>query len=185
MSAEIVLIALSLPILFAIHNMEEVVVYEYFMRKNRPKLATRLPKFVAARITKIAAGHTTASFALGITILTLLFAIISYLAVWQNWHILWVIWLAGTLVFTVQLVIHIVSALIWRGYAFGTITSVLFLPVFIIMIQRLVHMMTFSWTEVIIAFLAAYMVGYIGGIALLHGWLMPAFDRRFSEQHDA
>jgi hypothetical protein len=182
MTPELILIALSLPILFALHNLEEVIVYEYFMRKNRAKFQKRLPKFLATKITKIAGGHTTASFALGITILTLIFTAISYLAIWQNSHFFWLIWLATTLVFLAQLIVHVVSAIIWRGYAFGTITAIIFLPIFIIMISNFLPLMTFSWPEIIAAFLVIYVVGYVGGIAFLHGWLMKKFDKKFSEK---
>jgi hypothetical protein len=184
MSAELILITLTLPILFAIHNLEEVIVYEYFMRKNQTKFRQKLPKFVSTKITKVAANHTTASFALGITVLTILFAIISYAAVLTNTHFAWLIWLAAALVLAWQLVVHVLSAIFWRGYAFGTITAVIFLPILVIMIKEFCTILTFSWAEIAIATIGVFVIGYVGGIAFLHGWLMKKFDAKFSNRKE-
>jgi len=179
MDGELVLLALSLPILFVLHNLEEVIVFEYFMRKNRSKLMARLPGIVAKRVLTVS-GASTAGFAVAITVLTVVFVAVGYGAVWWDSPVMWLIWLAGTLVFTVQLAVHVVSAVIWRGYAFGTVTSVIFLPLFVWMIGSLLSRMAFSWPEVAISFVIVYVVGYLGGILFLHGWLIPAFDRKFS-----
>ena len=184
MDGKLVVLALSLPILFVLHNLEEVIVFEHFMRTNRAKLTQRLPGFIARRILAMGSA-STAGFGLAITILTVVFVVVSYGAVWLNSHVMWLIWLSGALVFAVQLAVHVISAIVWRGYAFGTVTSVIFLPILAWMAENLLSSMAFSWQEIVTAFLIVYAAGYVGGVLFLHGWLIPAFDRRFGQHEPA
>lgn len=179
MTAELAVIALSMPILFALHNLEEIAIFDYFMRKNRTKILQRLPKKAALCIAPVLKSAGSAGFTLAVTVLFVVLAAISYFALWQDNHIAWLVWLAATVVFTFQLVVHIITAIYWRGYAFGTITAVLCLPAFIWMIARFMQIKPFALTEVIIASIIVGVVTYAGGIPLLYARLMRKFEARF------
>ena len=56
-----------------------------------------------------------------------------------------------------------ISAIIWRGYAFGAVTSVIFLPLMVWMAENLLSSMVFSWQEIVTAFLIVYAVCYVWG----------------------
>lgn len=179
MNQELVIITLSMPILFALHNLEEVIIFEYFFRKNNQRIMDSFPKRLRNRACQMMSGHTGSSFSLAITILLTILTVISYLALCFNTHYMWLIWLTATLVFTFQLIVHVVVAIVWRGYAFGTITAVLFLPIFCVMIDRFLALQSFAVAEIVVASLAIGIVTYAGGIPLFFNVIMRWFERRF------
>lgn len=179
MSNELVIIALTMPVLFILHNLEEVIIFDYFIRKNKSRITKMLPRDSLKKFFSIMCSRSNSSFALAITILMLILTLISYAGIYVNNHIVWLLWLAATIIFTIQLVIHITAAIIMRGYAFGTITAVLFLPIFIYMIARFWTLVPMGIGEVVIATVLVGVVAYAGGIPLLFGRVMKAFDRKF------
>ncbi len=179
MSQELVIITLSMPILFALHNLEEVIIFEYFFQKNNQRIIDSFPKRFRNRVCQMASGHTGGSFSLAITILLIILTVISYLALYLNSHYIWLIWLVATLVFTFQLVVHVVTAIVWRSYAFGTITAILFLPIFCVMINHFLMLQSFAIAEIVVASLVIGIVTYAGGIPLFFNVIMRWFERRF------
>lgn len=126
------------PILFMLHDFEEIIFMQVWIRKNKSFLYNKFP-----RLSKKLFSHfdniTTASFALGVAeefILISIITIISYITNWYN------LWTGLFIAFTLHLLIHCLQALIIRKYIPTVVTSIICLPFCVYIIKQIMGILT-------------------------------------------
>ena len=127
-------LALTFPLLFIFHDLEEIIGMKRFVNRNADMLQARFP-FLYKRFS----NFTTDGFALAVMEEFIVFTAISLLAIYFDNSLFWNIWFGGFLGLTAHYVMHIGQALVIRRYIPTLITSIICLP---ISIQILHHSYT-------------------------------------------
>jgi predicted Abi (CAAX) family protease len=122
------------PILFMVHDFEEIILLQAWLAKNRQYLSERFPK-LSKRLFYHFASITTPAFALGVAEEFILISIITIAAYETNWYNLWI---GLFIAFTLHLVIHCIQALIVKKYIPAVFTSIICLPICLIIIKYIV-----------------------------------------------
>ena len=135
---------LLLPILFIVHDMEEIIGFGKFFRNN-PQLFERFPK-----ITKAYLKFTTEGMALAVYEEFIPFFGISLLAYYFPGYILETIWFGLLLSLTAHFVIHIGQSMYIRKYIPSLITSMILLPASLIILIRSAAYIAFDLLTVVI-----------------------------------
>ena len=144
---------LLLPILFIFHDMEEIIGFGNFFKNNK-SLFERYH-----RITKAYKTYSTEGMALGVYEEFIPFFGISLLAYYYPNRILCTIWFALMLSLAVHFAIHIALCIFIRKYIPSLITSIICLPVSILIIYKCIPVMKFDWLSlVVILVTAAFMM---------------------------
>jgi len=124
------------PIVFIIHDFEEIIFIQSWISKNRYYLCEKFPT-LSKKLLPHFDNITTASFAFGVAeefILIMIITTISYKINWFN------LWIGLFIAFTTHLIIHCFQALIIKKYIPAIVTSIIFLPICINMIKSIVQM---------------------------------------------
>jgi hypothetical protein len=112
------------PIIFMIHDFEEIVMMRPWLEKNRTYLSGRFPR-LAARMLAHFEGLSTSAFALAVAVMFLIVSAATLIAVELDLYALW----AGALIgYFLHLIIHIVQFLVFRRYVPVVITSIVTAP---------------------------------------------------------
>lgn len=119
-----ILIALF-PIVFMIHDFEEIIMFRPWLERNRTDLKNRFPKFHKFLIEKGIFSLSTSAFAVAVSVIFVLISAVSILSLWYHFHYLW---FGIFVVYTLHLFVHIVQWIIYRKYVPVIITSILTLP---------------------------------------------------------
>ena len=117
-------LALSLPLVFMLHDFEELIGVEPWLRANRAALLQRFPRLappLLAHMQRMAG----APFTCGVCLLFVLLTLLSFYAALSGDYRLWYGVLA---VFTAHLLVHLLQWALWRRYIPCIITSLLALP---------------------------------------------------------
>ena len=121
---------LLLPIIFIFHDMEEVVGFGWFFRRN-PDLFKRFP-----RITKAYIGFTDMGLAAAVYEEFIPFFGISLLAYYFPGKILYALWFGLFLSLTAHFIVHIGQTIYLRKYIPSFITSIICLPISVIILLK-------------------------------------------------
>jgi len=111
------------PLIFIFHDMEEIIGFGLFLKKNKTLLETKLPFFI-----KMYKDFSTEGFSFAVyeeLILCLLFSVLAYIT---NFSVLWNLWLGAFIACTFHFIVHIGQSLLIRQYIPAVITSILCLP---------------------------------------------------------
>lgn len=119
------------PIIFIFHDMEEIVGFGLWLRKNKDFLGEKYPAFI-----KPYKDFSTEGFALAVFEELALCILFSALAYFTDWAMIRYIWLGGFIGCALHFVIHIGQAVVLRQYIPAVITSVMCLPVSIYIIYK-------------------------------------------------
>lgn len=142
------------PILFIIHDFEEIILVEKWLHNNRKKIYKRLPPKIADRIVK-QFSMTTAQFAAAVIVIFLFVSAatvsaIQYLYNGTSWNLYFFI--AVTLVFFIHAFTHIGQTIIFRSIVPGTITSVIIIiPYSILLYRSLLIEEIVTWKMILIS----------------------------------
>src|SRR5512144_2008205 len=113
------LIAL-LPVVFMLHDFEEIIMFRPWLDKNRALIAQRYP-----RIDRVLAGHhdklTTSAFAVAVLHQFVLLSVITFLSLGVDSY-RW--WFAAFMAFTLHLLVHIGQWIVFRAYVPFIVTSI-------------------------------------------------------------
>jgi len=115
-SVEFINIIWLLPIIFMLHDFEEIIFIEWWTQKNKVVLLKKYPK-IAQRFTEF----STASFALAVSEEFILLIIITSGSLIFNWYYLWFGALVG---FFIHLVVHIIQWIIFKKYIPAIVTTI-------------------------------------------------------------
>ncbi len=112
------------PIIFMIHDFEEIIMMRPWLEKNRGYLSGRFPR-LAARILPHVEGISTSAFALAVAVIFLIVSTVTLIAVEFDLYALW----AGALIgFFIHLVVHVGQFLVVRRYVPVIITTLITAP---------------------------------------------------------
>ena len=134
---------LLLPIIFIFHDMEEVVGFGLFFRRN-PDLFKRFP-----RITKAYRDFTDMGFAAVYEEFIPFFGI-SLLAYYFPGKILYALWFGLFLSLTAHFIVHIGQTIYLRKYIPSFITSIICLPPSILIMIKASKYITFDVTAIML-----------------------------------
>ncbi len=110
-----------LPIVFMLHDFEEIIMVQAWVEHNAGQLRTRFPQ-LAARLLPHLEKLSTSSFALAVAEEFVLLSVVTYVTVELELYSVW----AGILVgFFIHLIAHIVQFAIYQRYIPAIFTSVL------------------------------------------------------------
>ena len=135
---------LLLPIIFIFHDMEEVVGFESFFRKNL-WLFDRFPKLLKAYRNISTAGFAAAVYEEFIPIFG-----ISLLAYYLPCDVLYALWYGVFLSITAHFLIHIGQTVYIRKYIPSFITSLICLPVSVVVLIKSSQFISFDVLSVVL-----------------------------------
>ena len=161
---------LLLPIIFIFHDMEEIIGFGWFFRRN-PELFRSRPRLTAAY-----RGFTNEGFAIAVYEEFIPFFGISLLAYYFPGKVLFAVWYGLMLSLTGHFAVHIGLCVYVRKFIPSLITSLICLPVSIVILIKTAELMTFDASTIVITALTvpAMMIN----MKLAHG-LMHVFNRKF------
>ena len=137
---------LLLPLIYLFHDFEEIIGFGWFFRKN-PEVFTKYP-----RLTSAYRGFNDVGMAVGVfEQLILFFGGLSILAYYFPNRVLYGAWYAMLLGLTAHFIVHIGICVYIRKYVPSLITSVICLPIGILMLAKTAALMTFDTLTVISA----------------------------------
>ncbi|HOI27680.1 MAG: HXXEE domain-containing protein [Paludibacteraceae bacterium] len=119
-----VVFMLFLPVVFMIHDFEEVIGFRPWIVKNQQTLEQRFPK-LARRMLPHFLGLSTSALAAGVAFMFLIVSFCSFGAVVWNIPQLW---MGAFLAYSVHIVVHILQWMVFRRYVPVVVTSFLSLP---------------------------------------------------------
>jgi hypothetical protein len=109
-----------LPIVFMLHEFEEIIMGKAWMRHEADRLRGRLPAF-ALRILAPMQSLSTSAFSLAVAEEFVLLSGITWMCVAQGWFSLWAGMVLG---FFIHLVLHVLQAAAYRRYIPAVITAI-------------------------------------------------------------
>ena len=160
---------LLLPILFVIHDMEEIIGFGWFFRNN-PDIFERFPK-----ITKAYKEFTTAGMALAVYEEFIPFFGISLLAYYFENDVLYTLWFGLLISLMAHFIVHIGQSIYIKKYIPSLITSVVCLPISVIILINSSKYIVFGLSTVLL--IAGSILLMIANLRFAH-WLMHKFGNR-------
>ena len=120
-----ILIILSFPVAFLIHDLEEILVQHKWMLTHKDDLVRRFPWFQP--MLRHLCSLTPKAFTIAVLeeLLILILATVYYLV---GGPYAMEVWTALFVAFSIHLVVHVGQGIMIRGYVPGLITSILLLP---------------------------------------------------------
>ena len=112
------------PLLFIFHDMEEIIGFGIWLKKNKSMLDKKYPF-----ISKVYENYSTEGMAFAVFeefILCIIFCILTVIT--ENQYV-YLLWLGSFIAYTLHLVIHIGQSIIIRKYIPSLITSIICLPI--------------------------------------------------------
>ena len=116
---------LLLPVVFMLHEYEEIIMFRHWLDRNRDELKRRFPKFERFLAHRRHFDYSTATFAIGTAHEFILVFLISFCAVWLDSYQWWFAAFAG---YSIHLIVHLAQWAIYRKYIPVIITTILILP---------------------------------------------------------
>lgn len=160
---------LLLPLIFIFHDMEEIVGFGWFFRNNR-ELFDRYPILL-----KTYHGFTNTGFAAAVYEEFIPFFGVSILAYYFPCRILYLLWIGIFLSLAGHFVIHILQTIILHKYIPSFITSIICLPLSIVIIIRSIHFISFDNVSVLFVILGVLLM--IVNLRIAH-MIMHAVNKR-------
>ena len=121
---DIKLLIALLPAVFMLHDFEEIIMFEPWLKKNREEIRRRFPS-----LDKILSRNhdrlSTPAFAVAVLHEFLIIAVITYLSLYFDSYT-W--WFGAFAAFSLHLFVHIGQWIIFRKYVPVIVTSILALP---------------------------------------------------------
>ena len=159
---------LLLPIIFIFHDMEEIIGFGWFFRNN-PEIFKRYP-----RITEAYKDFTTAGMALAVYEEFIPFFGISLLAYYFENDVLNALWFGLMLSLTAHFIVHLMQSIYIKKYVPSLITSIICLPISVVILINSSKYMNFSLMSVVIIF--ASIILMMANLKFAH-WLMHKFGK--------
>lgn len=121
----ILILIAAFPVVFLLHDFEEIIMFRPWLNKNRSELKKRYPTFEHFLAKKQIYTLSTSAFAVAVLHEFLLVSAITCLSLWYNdYH--W--WFAAFSAYFLHLFVHVAQWLLWRKYVPVIITTFLTMP---------------------------------------------------------
>ena len=135
---------LLLPIIFIFHDMEEIIGFGWFFRNN-PGIFDRFPM-----ITKAYKDYTTAGMALAVYEEFIPFFGISLMAYYFENDVLYTLWFGLMISLTAHFLVHVGQSIYVKKYIPSLITSIICLPISVIILIKSSQYMVFSLSTILL-----------------------------------
>lgn len=119
-----ILFVASLPIVYMLHDFEEIIGMKPLAKSNEKYLYKKFPR-LASKLVPHLKSTSTEGFALCVAIL---FTIISFVTISALYTGFYRIWMGIFMVFSIHIVVHIIQWIVFRKYIPAIITSLLCIP---------------------------------------------------------
>lgn len=139
-----IILVSSLPIIYMLHDFEEIIMMKPWIRKYEEYICQRFPKIGPLIVSHIK-NTSTEGFALCVAILFFMLGAISLFSLWENRYMLW---MGLFMVFSIHVVVHIIQWIVFRRYIPAILTSILCVPYCIYGVRQIVN--TFAVSDIII-----------------------------------
>ena len=106
------LIMLLLPVVFMLHEYEEIIMFRHWLDRNRDELKRRFPRFEQFLAHRGHFDYSTATFAIGTAHEFILISLISFCAVWLGAYQWWFAAFAG---YSIHLIVHLAQWAIYQN----------------------------------------------------------------------
>lgn len=164
------------PVLFMLHDFEEIILLKGWLYRNRDGLIKRFPK-AAERLLSHFDGISTAAFSLGVAEEFVLVCTICVVSLLTSWYALW---FGMMIAFLIHLFVHILQTIAMKQYVPSFATSILFLPAgYCVVLFAFRQSPVPLGTLVLYALIAVAMM--VLNLVAVHKW-MGSFERLFN--HD-
>ena len=160
---------LLLPIIFIFHDMEEIIGFGWFFRNN-PMIFERFP-----RITKVYRDFTTAGMALAVYEEFIPFFGISLMAYYISNDVLYTLWFGLLISLTAHFAVHIGQSIRIKKYIPSLITSIICLPISVIILIKGSQYIVISLSTVLL--IAGSILLMMANLRFAH-WLMHRFGKQ-------
>lgn len=133
----------SFPILFILHDLEELIGFKWWLNGNIKSLETRFPK-----IASIFANYNTEGMALAVFEEFIICLLVCGCSLFFNKNWLWCLWWGVFLAYAIHLVVHILQCIVFKKYIPCLITSIICLPISIIILIKTYQLLQASNLEI-------------------------------------
>ncbi len=116
------------PIIFMIHDFEEILMVNAWQQKNKQYIEDRKGKYIPFNFEA-----STAAFSIGVAEE---FVIISIAAIISNLLNSYIIWFGLFIAFIIHLFLHAFMCINFKKYVPGVVTSIIFIPLCCFMVYR-------------------------------------------------
>lgn len=132
---------------FMIHDFEEIIFVEYWMKRNYPKMSNKIPG-PASKLVKNMSEVTSAQFAVAVCLEFIVFVPVTYLAVEHQNYIFFIGF--NALLF-IHVFTHLGQSIFLKSYTPGVVTALFVtLPYSIYLFNRMISEGLVSFKEVLI-----------------------------------
>lgn len=128
------------PIIFIFHDMEEIIGFGLWLKKNKQLLSEKYP-----RILETYKDFSTEGFSLAVFEELVLCIAFSAIAFFTDIHPFWYIWLGGFIGCTLHFLIHIGQSAVVKQYIPALATSIICLPISAFILYRCFMLITDKW----------------------------------------
>jgi hypothetical protein len=136
-------LVLLLPVVFMLHDFEEIILFRRFLKKNGANIAATFPRLKAIIVR--ANTITVSAFTLVVAEEFLIISAISFSAVYFSYYY---VWIAAFMAFFLHFLIHIIQCLVFRRYTPGLVTSLIFTPACIYVFKRLLIETSYTYLQI-------------------------------------
>lgn len=136
-----------LPVVFMIHDFEELIMSNSWLAKNREELRKRFPKIEYFLTRQRFFELSTAAFSVAVAHEFLLITIVSLTAVFYS---LYEWWFAAFMAFFLHLLVHIVQWAVFRKYIPAIVTSIMTMPYCIYTLMLFVKSSLLSYLQMLL-----------------------------------
>ena len=161
-----------LPIVFMIHDFEEIIFFKSWINKNKDYLTKKYPK-IAKRFLPCLGNLSTSAFALAVAEEFVLLSLITLCSVLFDNYLLW---LAAFMGFFVHLLIHLVQWIILKRYIPAIGTTFLALIYCIYTFYEIITKHIFQISEIVLWTIIGF--GLVGVNIIFAHKLAEMFDKR-------
>ncbi|MDR1701857.1 MAG: HXXEE domain-containing protein [Sporomusaceae bacterium] len=126
------------PIMFMIHDFEEIIMLKAYQKRNAAYIQTLRKK---GKYIPFGFESTTPVFSIAVAIQFIMFSVISLLSVVFASYYVWYLFFLG---YTAHFIFHIIIWLRFKKYVPATITAILFLPINCYFVYKVSIMLGYS-----------------------------------------
>lgn len=156
------------PILFIVHDMEEIMGLDLWLKKNRTLLDRKYPK-----ISSIYKPYSTEGMTAAVMEEMVLCLVVCIVSRFTGFYGLWF----GTFVaYTFHLIVHICQSIVIKKYIPAVVTSILCLPFSIWLIAISIRALSYSISQVLVySFIGLAIIA--GNLKIAH-WIIHVFTKK-------
>lgn len=165
-----------MPLLFILHDMEEII-FAVAWKKKEP----RMKRYINTKFTPFGTAKDTPGFALAVYEELLVLCISSLIGVLCGRYELWLGLLGANIIHIVWLHV-ILMPIMYHSYVPGVVTAVLSLPACVWMFIKAIQIQEYSWMQIIVYVLLGVFVSF-ANLKILHKriatfgtWIQKRFE---------